>query len=81
MLDQSIVVLCSEVSDGNTHSFDNIPFVIAGGGGGILRTGRLLSYEKEPHAKLWISLAQAMGADLNEFGQDGTGPLDGIIRS
>ena len=81
MLDQSIVVLCSEVSDGNTHSFDNIPFVIAGGGGGMLNTGRLLSYEKEPHANLWISLAQAMGADLNRFGQDGTGPLDGLIRS
>ena len=79
MLDNSIVVLCSEVSDGNTHSFDNMPFIIAGGGGGMISGGRLLSYEKEPHANLWISLARAMGDDLNSFGEDGTGLLEGFL--
>ena len=79
MLDNSIVVLCSEVSDGNTHSFDNIPFVIAGNGGGMLRSGKLLEYNKKPHADLWITLAAAMGENLSQFGEDGTGILEGIL--
>ena len=79
MLDNSIVVLCSEVSDGNTHSFDNIPLVVAGGGGGMIRSGRLLEYNKKPHADLWITLARAMGEDISQFGEDGSGLLDGIL--
>lgn len=79
MLDNSIVVLCSEVSDGNTHSFDNIPFVIAGNGGGMLRSGKLLEYNKKPHADLWITLAAAMGENISQFGEDGTGILEGIL--
>jgi len=80
MLEQSIVVLCSEVSDGNTHSFDNIPFVIAGGGAGMLNTGRLLEYDKQPHANLWITLAKAMGENLEQFGEDGADILDGMLQ-
>ena len=80
MLDNSIVVLISEISDGNVHSLDNMPFLIAGGGGGRLHQNKLLSYDDASHADLWIALAHAMGEEIQTFGDDGTGPLDGVLR-
>ena len=80
MLDNSIVVLISEISDGNVHSLDNMPFVIAGGGGGALQQNKLLSYDGAAHADLWIALAKAMGEELQTFGDDGTGPLEGVLK-
>ena len=79
MLDSSIVVLLSEISDGNTHSLDNMPFIVVGGGAGRLRTGRLLEVGFQPHSDLWIALASAMGLELEAFGEHGTKPLDGVL--
>ncbi|HSN98307.1 MAG TPA: DUF1552 domain-containing protein, partial [Candidatus Nanopelagicales bacterium] len=61
MLDTSLVVLCSEVSDGNTHSHDNMGFVLAGGAGGAISTGRLLQYNNVRHSNLLSGIAHAMG--------------------
>lgn len=79
MLDHSLVVCCSEVSDGNTHSHDNMPFIVAGGAGGRISTGRLLHYDYMRHANLWVAVAQAMGADLQHFGEWSEGPLPGLL--
>ena len=81
MLDNSIVVLCSEVSDGNTHSFDNMTFILSGGGAGTIETGRVLTFNQKPHSDLWITLARAMGEDLTSFGEDSTGILADILSS
>lgn len=78
MLDHSLVVICSEVSDGNTHSHDNMPFVVCGKGGGAVRTGRILDAGGRRHGELWVSLARAMGANLGSFGSGG-GPLPGVL--
>lgn len=79
MLDYSLVLLCSEVCDGNTHSHDNLPFVLAGRGGGKVRTGRLLQYGNRRHADLLLSIAQAMGQSISHFGQGSSGPLPGLL--
>lgn len=79
MLDHSLVVLCTEVCDGNTHLHDHMPFVVAGGGGGAVRTGRLFETYGARHGDLWIALAQAMGADLWSFGDASSGPLSGVL--
>ncbi len=79
MLDHSLVLLCTEVCDGNTHSHDNMPFILAGRAGGRLSTGRLLNYSGRRHADLLISLAQAMGQDLTRFGDASSGPLPGLL--
>lgn len=79
MLDYSVVVLCSEVSDGNTHSHDNMPLVVAGGGGGMISGGRLLEHWGMRHANLWVAVAQAMGHDINSFGEWSSGPLPGLL--
>ena len=78
MLDNSLVFLGSEICDGNTHNHDNMPFVLAGGGGGAIRTGQLLQFADMPHAGLYSAMAQAMGKPM-KFGQVGAGPLPGLL--
>ncbi|MFZ9886512.1 MAG: DUF1552 domain-containing protein [Myxococcota bacterium] len=75
MLDHSIVVLCSEVCDGNTHQHDNMPFVVAGGASGFFSTGRLLHLGSRRHSDLYISLARAMGQDVWAWGDASSGPI------
>ncbi len=79
MLDHSLVLLCSEVCDGNTHSHDDMPFVLAGGGSGSIRTGRLLRFDYRRHADLLLAIARAMGDDLASFGDASSGPLPGLL--
>jgi hypothetical protein len=78
MLDTSLVLLCTEVCDGNTHLHDNLPLVLAGRGGG-LQTGRLLQYSGERHGHLFVSLANAMGDGLGSFGDAASGPLSKLF--
>jgi hypothetical protein len=78
MLDYSLVVICTEVSDGNTHSHDNMPFILAGRGGGTIQTGQLLQFNQQPHAGLYAAMAQAMGMTTT-FGQANAGPLPGLL--
>ena len=44
LLDHSMVVYGSGVSDGNRHNHDDLPVIVAGRGGGAVRTGRHLIY-------------------------------------
>ncbi|MFT4627822.1 MAG: hypothetical protein ACI8PZ_006512, partial [Myxococcota bacterium] len=75
MLDHSLVVAFSEVSDSNLHSHADMPFVLAGRGGSAVSTGRVLDAEGGLHADLWIALAIALGDPLDAFGDYGTQPL------
>jgi Protein of unknown function (DUF1552) len=78
MLDHSLVFLCTEVCDGNTHNHDNMPFILAGGGGGTVRTGQLLQLSDAPHAGVYAAIAQAMGKPM-KFGQSNAEPLAGLL--
>ncbi|HSD85890.1 MAG TPA: DUF1552 domain-containing protein, partial [Kofleriaceae bacterium] len=79
MLDESLVLLCSEISDGNTHLHDDMPFVLAGGGGGTIRKGRFLDVGYRRHGDLLVALANAMGDGLGYFGDASSGPLPGLL--
>lgn len=79
MLDHSIVVLCTEVCDGNTHLHDDMPFVLAGRAGGAISTGRLLAHDHVRHGKLFVSIANAMGDGLSAFGDASFGALPGLV--
>lgn len=79
MLDYSLVLVCSEISDGNTHSHDNMPFLLCGRAGGALSTGRLLSYPGRRHSDLLVSIAHAMNQRIPSFGQASSGPLPGLL--
>jgi hypothetical protein len=81
MLESTLVLWCSEVSNPDSHSHRNMPFVIAGGGGGGLATGRFLAYGGEPHNKLFVSMLHALGFEgIDTFGDPsyGSGPLSGF---
>lgn len=87
LLDNTLVLLCSELGDSNNHDHNSVPFVLAGKAGGALRTGRYLNYsgknagENEPHTKLLVSFANAVGMPIDSYGftGKGKGPLDGLL--
>ena len=78
MLDHSLVLLATEVCDGNTHRHDDMPFVLAGGAGTI-RPGRLLDVGGRRHADLLLALAHGLGDPLGSFGDASSGPLPGLL--
>lgn len=81
MLDSSIVVMCSEVCDGNTHLHDDMPFVLAGGASGRISTGRLMDTGYRRHADLWVSVANAMGQPTEWFGDASGGGIPGLLSA
>ena len=53
LLDNTLIVWTNELGKGNTHTLDNIPFVLVGGGLDF-RMGRSLKYPKLPHNRLLL---------------------------
>jgi len=68
LLDNTLVVWTNELGKGNSHTLDNIPFVLAGGGFGF-QMGRSLKFEKVPHNRLYLAMAHAVGHKLDTFGK------------
>jgi hypothetical protein len=81
MLDNSVVLWAKEMGDSRLHTCKGVPFVLAGGASGQWKTGRYLKTAGESHARLLVSLCQAMGLDIDSFGNPaaGTGPLPGLV--
>ncbi|MCY2978602.1 MAG: DUF1552 domain-containing protein [Planctomycetota bacterium] len=78
LLDNSMVVYGSGISDGNRHNHDNLPILLAGSGGGTIDTGRHLRYDLEtPVCNLFMSMLDRMGVDTPFIG-DSTGRLPGL---
>jgi Protein of unknown function (DUF1552) len=77
MLDNTLIVWTNELGKGNSHTLDNIPFLLVGGAPGF-QMGRSLKLDKVAHNRLHLALAHAMGHRLETFGKaalcDG-GPL------
>ncbi|WP_437552792.1 DUF1552 domain-containing protein [Sorangium sp. So ce367] len=81
LLDNTLVLWCTDISEGQSHSRRDMPYVIAGGAGGALRTGRFLRYAGDPHNNLLVALCNAMGVDVSTFGNPAycTGVLPGLL--
>lgn len=81
LLDSTLIVHGSCLGRGDWHNHDNMPFIVAGGSAGGITGGRSLAYDKVPHNKLLVSIAQYMGQNINSFGdQDASGgPLPGLV--
>lgn len=78
MLDHTCVVWVNELSKGNSHSRDNMKYVIAGSCGGYFKTGRFLKFTFQTHNDFLLTLCHAMGLqDMTSFGDArwSTGPL------
>jgi Protein of unknown function (DUF1552) len=75
LLDHCMILYGSGISDGNSHSHDDLPILLAGGANGTIKTGRHVRYAKEtPLTNLYVSMLDRMGANVDAFG-DSTGPL------
>lgn len=77
LLDHSILMYASSLFDGDAHSADRLPIVLAGKGGGTLKTGRILDYtakgdENRKVCSLHLSLMDRMGVKLDRFGDAST---------
>ena len=73
LLDNSLVLFCSNLFDGDKHQADEMPMLLAGHGGGNLQTGRVLDYRDRGDASrracsLYLSLMDRMGVELRQFG-------------
>jgi hypothetical protein len=69
MLDHTLIVWTNELGKGNSHTLDNIPLVLVGGGAGF-QTGRALKFDKVAHNRLWLTIAHALGHhELTTFGK------------
>lgn len=67
MLDHTTVIWTNELGKGNSHTLNDIPFLLVGGGLGF-RMGRSLRYDKAAHNRLHIALAHAFGHHIETFG-------------
>jgi hypothetical protein len=80
LLDESVVFFGSELSHPPTHAKGNMPFLLAGGDGKTLRTGRWVKYGGQPHNRLLTSLFNLFGDSRTNFGDArlDSSPLTGL---
>ena len=77
LLDNTLIVWTNELGKGNSHTLNDIPFVLVGNGLDF-RMGRSLRFGRTPHNRLLLALANAFGHEINTFGNPdfcGDGPL------
>ena len=75
MLDNSLIVYGSGLGDGNRHTHENLPILVAGRGGGSVKSGRHIAYTSEtPVANLYMTLLDRAGVHPGSIG-DSTGKL------
>ena len=80
LLDNTLIVWTNELGKGNSHTLDNIPFVLVGNGLDF-KMGRSLKFGKVPHNRLLMSLAHGFGHRINRFGNPdfcSVGPLPNL---
>ncbi|MEM7009893.1 MAG: DUF1552 domain-containing protein [Verrucomicrobiota bacterium] len=78
VLEHSMIVYGSSLSDGHEHGAHDLPIILAGGGSGTLKPGRLLEHgSRTSMSSLHFGLLQRMGVELGEFA-DSSESLTGI---
>jgi hypothetical protein len=82
LLDETVVFFGTELQDPPTHKKNNMPFLLAGGGGlNTGTTGRWLKKTGESHNNLLVSILNMFGDTRTSFGSAGysTGAMTGIV--
>ena len=79
MLDESVVFFGSELSHPPDHTKRNMPFLLAGGGGG-LKGGRMIDFGGKPHNNALVSILNLFGDTRTTYGHPEfcTGALSGL---
>jgi Protein of unknown function (DUF1552) len=75
LLDHSLVLYGSGMSDGNQHNHTDLPIVLAGGASGRLKGGRHIRHPKNtPMANLLVAMLDTLQIPTDKFG-DSTGEV------
>ncbi len=82
LLDSSMLMLASNLYDGDKHGADQMPMVLAGKAGGAMKTGRVIDYNDKGNnnrraCSLYLSMMDRMGVKMERFG-DADKPLAGL---
>jgi Protein of unknown function (DUF1552) len=77
ILHNSRIVYGSGNADGNRHTHENLPVLLAGEGGGTFHGGRYVQHGAKPLSNLFLNLADSAGVKLDRFG-DSTGRLSDV---
>jgi hypothetical protein len=72
LLDHSMIVYGSSISEGNGHVHTNLPILLAGRGDGSLKPGRHIAYPETPMTNLYLSMLAKIGVHTDKLG-DSTG--------
>jgi Protein of unknown function (DUF1552) len=72
LLDHMLVSYGSVMSDGNTHSNENLPALLAGGGGGKIKGGRHLKFPPQKELpNLFLTMLDTVGVRVDHLGDAG----------
>ena len=81
LLDNSMIVYGASLGDGNRHTHEDLPILLAGRGGGAFKPGRHIKYKyKTPITNLYLTLLEQMGVRPEKIG-DSTGKVDQLSES
>ena len=79
LLDNSMVVYGAGISDGDRHNHDDLPILLAGKGGGTIKSGRHVRYQNgTPLTNLFLCMLDRMGVHTETLG-DSPGRLQQLI--
>jgi hypothetical protein len=73
LLDNSMLMMASNLYDGDKHGADQMPIVMAGKAGGAMKTGRVIDYNAKGNdnrraCSMYLSMMDRMGVKLDRFG-------------
>jgi hypothetical protein len=79
LLDNSMIVYGAGICDGDRHNHDDLPLLLAGSGGGKIKSGQHLKFNSNtPMTNLFLSMADKMNIPVESIG-DSTGKLIQLI--
>lgn len=79
LLDHSMIVYGSGLSDGNRHTHEDLPVLIVGGGGGFRRNNHIVYPKDTPMTNLYLTLLDRMGVPAEQLG-DSTGRIEHLTE-
>ena len=81
MLDHTLFLYGTGISDSNTHFHDDLPIAVVGGQKAGITGGRYVRHAKgTPIANLYLAILDTLGVHLESFG-DSTGRVDTLVRT
>ena len=69
LLDNSVILYGSNLADGHEHAAKSLPLIVAGRGGGTIKSGRMIRFPRDKSmSSLHVSMLQTVGAKVDRFG-------------